>query len=71
MAISRRGSPAAGVPGTVRDRRYAGAAAFFLVEGDLGERFEVLAEPGAAQVGQRVLVEATQVIAFPDDRANG
>jgi ABC-type Fe3+/spermidine/putrescine transport system ATPase subunit len=59
----------AGVPGTVRERRYTGAAAFFLVEGDHGERFEVLAEPGAARVGQRVFVEATQVITFPDDRA--
>ena len=59
----------AGVPGTVRERRYTGAAAFFLVEGEHGERFELLAAPGAAQVGQRVFVEATQVISFPDDRA--
>jgi len=59
----------AGVPGTVRERRYTGAAAFFLVEGQHGERFEVLAEPGAAKVGQHVFVEATQVITFPDDRA--
>jgi ABC-type Fe3+/spermidine/putrescine transport system ATPase subunit len=59
----------AGVPGTVRERRYTGAAAFFLVEGEHGERFEVLAAPGAAHVGQCVFVEATQVITFPDDRA--
>ena len=59
---------AAGVPGTVRERRYTGAAAFFLVEAENGERFEVLAPPDAAQVGQRVCVEATQVIPFPDDR---
>ena len=55
-----------GVPGTVRERRYTGAAAFFLVEGDHGERFEVLADPGAATVGQRVYVEATRVLSFPD-----
>jgi ABC-type Fe3+/spermidine/putrescine transport system ATPase subunit len=57
----------AGVPGTVRERRYTGAAAFFLVEGENGERFEVLAAPGAARVGDRVFVEATQVNTFPDD----
>jgi ABC-type Fe3+/spermidine/putrescine transport system ATPase subunit len=57
----------AGVPGTVRERRYTGAAAFFLIEGEHGERFEVLAPPGAAHVGERVFVEATQVSTFPDD----
>jgi ABC-type Fe3+/spermidine/putrescine transport system ATPase subunit len=51
-----------GLPGVVRERRYIGAAAFFLVEGDDHERFEVLAEPDAAQVGERVYVEATRVI---------
>ena len=54
----------AGVPGIVRERRYTGAAAFFVVEGDDHERFEVLAEPDAAQVGERVYVEATRVIAW-------
>ena len=58
----------AGLPGVVRERRYTGAAAFFLVESDEHERFEVLAEPGAARVGERVYVEATRVITFP---ANG
>jgi putative spermidine/putrescine transport system ATP-binding protein len=58
---------AAGVPGTVRERRYTGAAAFFLVEGEQGERFEVRAAPGAVTVGQHVFVEATQVITFADD----
>jgi ABC-type Fe3+/spermidine/putrescine transport system ATPase subunit len=53
---------AAGLPGVVRERRYTGAAAFFLVETDGGERFEVLAEPGAAGVGDRVFVEAERVI---------
>jgi len=52
----------AGLPGIVRERRYTGAAAFFLVETDGGERFEVLAEPDAAQVGDRVFVEAERVI---------
>ncbi len=54
----------AGLPGIVRERRYTGAGAFFLVEGDDHQRFEVLAEPDAAQVGQRVYVEATRVIAL-------
>ena len=40
----------------------SGAAAFFLIEGDDHDRFEVLAEPDAAQVGERVYVEATRVI---------
>jgi ABC-type Fe3+/spermidine/putrescine transport system ATPase subunit len=53
---------AAGLPGVVRERRYTGAAAFFLVETDGGERFEVLAEPDAARVGDRVFVEAERVI---------
>jgi hypothetical protein len=62
---------ASGVPGTVRERRYAGAAAFFLVEGAQGERLEVLAAPDAVQVGDRVFVEATRVLSFPDQRASG
>jgi ABC-type Fe3+/spermidine/putrescine transport system ATPase subunit len=56
----------AGLPGVVRERRYTGAAAFFLVEGDHQQRFEVLAEPDAAQVGDRVFVGATRLIAFPE-----
>jgi ABC-type Fe3+/spermidine/putrescine transport system ATPase subunit len=54
----------AGLPGVVRERRYTGAAAFFVVEGDDHERFEVLAEPDAAKVGERVYVEATRMIAL-------
>jgi len=54
----------AGLPGVVRERRYTGAGAFFLVEGDDKNRFEVLAEPDAARVGERVYVEATRVIAL-------
>src|SRR2546430_13060679 len=45
---------AAGLPGGVRERRYIGAAAFFVVESDDQERFEVMAEPDAAKVGERV-----------------
>lgn len=52
----------AGLPGVVRERRYVGAAAFFLIEGDDHARFEVLAEPDAARVGDRVYVEATRMI---------
>jgi len=59
----------AGLPGIVRERRYTGAAAFFLVEGDQGERFEVLAEPDAARVGERVYVEATRAIALAEHGA--
>jgi putative spermidine/putrescine transport system ATP-binding protein len=54
----------AGLPGVVRERRYTGAAAFFVVEGDDQQRFEVLAEPDAAKVGERVYVEATRMIAL-------
>ncbi len=59
----------AGVPGVVRERRYTGPAAFYTVEGDHGERFEVQADPGAARVGDRVYVLATQVLAFPNGGA--
>src|SRR6266568_1080402 len=41
----------AGVAGIVRERRYAGVAAFYVVEAESGERLEVMAEPGAATVG--------------------
>jgi len=57
----------AGLPGVVRERRYTGAAAFFLVESVAGERFEVLAEPDAAKVGDRVFVEAQRVIRFVEN----
>ena len=56
----------AGLPGVVRERRYTGAAAFYLIEGDDQQRFEVLAEPDAASVGERVFVEATRIIAFSE-----
>ena len=51
-----------GLPGVVRECRYTGASAFFLVESDTGDRFEVLAEPGAARVGERVHVQAARAI---------
>jgi ABC-type Fe3+/spermidine/putrescine transport system ATPase subunit len=54
----------AGFPGVVRERRYTGPAAFFLVEGDDGVRFEVQAEPDAATVGQRVYVQAARTTGF-------
>jgi putative spermidine/putrescine transport system ATP-binding protein len=57
----------AGLPGVVRERRYTGAAAFFIVESDEQDRFEVLAEPDAARVGERVYVEATRVIALSEN----
>jgi len=54
-----------GLAGVVRERRYTGAAAFFLVESDSGERLEILADPGAARVGERVYVEAARTLSFP------
>ena len=53
-----------GLPGVVRERRYTGPAAFFTVEMDSGERFEVQAEPDAAQVGDRVYVQAARAISL-------
>jgi putative spermidine/putrescine transport system ATP-binding protein len=55
-----------GVAGVVRERRYTGAAAFFTVEVEGGASVEVLAEPGAAAVGRRVHVHASQILSFPD-----
>jgi len=60
---------AAGVPAVVRERRYTGAAAFFLVETDGGDRLEVLAAPEAAHVGDRVRLAATGVLRFAEGRA--
>jgi ABC-type Fe3+/spermidine/putrescine transport system ATPase subunit len=57
----------AGLAGVVRERRYTGATAFYLVESDGGERFEVLAEPDAAKVGDRVYVQAERVIRFTEN----
>src|SRR5437867_7265387 len=59
----------AGVPGVVRERRYTGAAAFYLVEMEPGDRLEVLARPEAARVGDRVYLEAVRVLTFPEERA--
>jgi len=59
----------AGVPGVVRERRYTGAAAFYLVEMEPGDRLEVLARPEAARVGDRVYLEAVRVLTFPAERA--
>ena len=53
-----------GLPGIVRERRYTGAAAFFTVESETGERFEVLAEPDAASVGAHVHVQAVRAISW-------
>jgi ABC-type Fe3+/spermidine/putrescine transport system ATPase subunit len=57
---------AAGVPAVVQERRYTGAAAFFLVETDGGDRLEVLAAPDAARVGDRVRLAATGVLRFAE-----
>jgi len=53
----------------VRERRYTGAAAFYLVETEPGDRLEVLARPEAARVGDRVYLEAVRVLKFPAERA--
>ena len=59
----------AGLPGMVRERRYTGAAAFYQVETEHGERLEVLAGPEAARVGDRVYLEPVRVLTFPEERA--
>ncbi len=56
----------AGLPGVVAERRYTGAASFFLVTTDAGDRLEVLAAPDAARVGERVSVAADRVLRFPE-----
>ena len=55
-----------GLAGVVKERRYTGAAAFFQVEADGGERLEVLAAPDAARVGDRVQLEAVKVLTFAE-----
>jgi putative spermidine/putrescine transport system ATP-binding protein len=55
-----------GVTGTVVERRYVGAAAFYLVETAQGERIEVQAGPEVARTGQRVQVAADAVHRFPE-----
>ncbi len=63
----RFGPPGVGrVAGVVKERRYTGAAAFFHVETEGGERLEVLAAPDAARVGERVHLEAVKVLTFPE-----
>jgi len=57
-----------GLPGLVRERRYTGAAAYYQVETDDGDRLEVVADPGAARVGDRVYVAASRVLAFREGR---
>jgi ABC-type Fe3+/spermidine/putrescine transport system ATPase subunit len=57
-----------GLPALVRERRYTGAAAFYQVETAQGERLEVMADPTAARVGDRMYVQATQVMTFPEGR---
>src|SRR2546429_269534 len=59
----------AGVPGVVRERRYTGAAAFYLVETEPGDRVEVLARPEAARVGDRVYLEAGRGLTVPEEDA--
>jgi ABC-type Fe3+/spermidine/putrescine transport system ATPase subunit len=60
---------AGGVPAVVRERRYTGAAAYFTVELATGERLEVLADPTAARVGDRIGVSATRTHTFPEPAA--
>jgi ABC-type Fe3+/spermidine/putrescine transport system ATPase subunit len=60
---------ASGFPGMVVERRYTGASAFFQIHGEGNERFEVLADPDAASIGDRVQVEAVRVLRFPGGSA--
>ena len=62
----RFGASDSGLSGVVTERRYTGAAAFYLVTTDAGDRVEVLAEPGAARVGDRVSLGAARRLAFTE-----
>ncbi len=62
----RFGATGSGLNGVVTERRYTGAAAFYQVTTDAGDRVEVLAEPGAARVGERVTLEAARRLAFKE-----
>jgi putative spermidine/putrescine transport system ATP-binding protein len=55
-----------GLPGVVAERRYTGAAAFFHVTTDSGDRLEVHAAPDGARVGERVHISATRMLRFPE-----
>jgi len=59
-----------GTAAVVRERRYIGATALYVVETDGGDRIEVLAEPDATAVGDRVYLEATRVVSLPDPGAS-
>ena len=54
----RFATDSSGLAGTVVERRYVGAVAFFLVETEQGERVEVEAAPEAARLGDRVRLAA-------------
>ena len=56
-----------GLTGVVAERRYTGAAAFFQVTTDTGERIEVQAAPDGARVGERVSLGASTVLRFAED----
>ncbi|HSD30611.1 MAG TPA: ABC transporter ATP-binding protein [Gemmatimonadales bacterium] len=55
-----------GLNGVVAERRYTGAAAFFQVDLEAGERVEVEAEPRAARVGDRVCIVAVRTLRLAD-----
>jgi ABC-type Fe3+/spermidine/putrescine transport system ATPase subunit len=60
-----------GLTGVVAERRYTGAAAFFLVALETGERVEVQAEPRAARVGDRVKLAAARTLRLADRQGEG
>jgi ABC-type Fe3+/spermidine/putrescine transport system ATPase subunit len=66
--FSKLGLAGVVLAGVVKERRYTGAATFYLIETERGERFEIQATPDAARVGERVHVEATRVMTFPERR---
>ncbi len=65
----RFGAGSGTLAGVVAERRYTGAAAFYHVTLETGERVEVLAAPDAARVGERVSVAATRTLCFADPGA--
>jgi ABC-type Fe3+/spermidine/putrescine transport system ATPase subunit len=70
LRFTARGGDRGALGGVVAERRYTGAAAFFQVDLETGERVEVAAEPQAARVGDRVRIEAVRTLRLADRPAD-
>ena len=71
LRFDTRSGANGGLAGVVAARRYTGAAAFFLVDLETGERVEVQAEPRAARVGDRVKLAAVRTLRLADRQGEG